>query len=336
MITYVIVQTAFIGDVLLTIPLCTAVKKHHPTTRVVLITTPVAASMLRNNTLGIEVVGFNKKQRIKTVSMHKQIVQQLALQGEVVVLVPHKSLSTAKLVQALHAEKIYTYSDAAIHKFATISIPYPELLHDADRHLELLKIAGMGGIGSKESYTPIQLLSKNLIQQVQHKFQLPEEYVVLAPATVWATKQWPIGYWQTLAEHLSQKGSVVIIGDNTVARTFRTTNQIYDLTGNTNLEEALAIIAPAKVVVANDSAPVHMASLMGVPVVALFGPTIPEYGFSPFSPNSVLMQNTELKCRPCTKHGGKKCPIGTHECLQKLKPNDVEREILGILQHETN
>jgi heptosyltransferase II len=89
------------------------------------------------------------------------------------------------------------------------------------------------------------------------------------------------------------------------------------------------------VVVSNDSAFTHMASLLAVPTATIFGPTIPEFGFAPLAPRSVVLQNNTLRCRPCTAHGSKQCPISTHECMTSITTGMVETQILSILQHET-
>jgi heptosyltransferase-2 len=75
--------------------------------------------------------------------------------------------------------------------------------------------------------------------------------------------------------------------------------------------------------VCNDSGAQHLAGLVGTPTVSIFGPTVPQQGFVPWNPNVQLIENKNLKCRPCGKHGPESCPIGTHECMNSIKPDQV-------------
>jgi heptosyltransferase-2 len=154
--------------------------------------------------------------------------------------------------------------------------------------------------------------------------------VVLAPGSVWPTKRWPMERFRALAERLVQSGHrVVVIGDASTHGGVGEHERIADLSGRTTLREAAALIACARAVVANDSAPLHLASLQGIPVVGIFGPTIPEFGFAPYGPGSTVVQ-VRQPCTPCSIHGTQKCPIGTHRCMTDVTPQMV----LSVLPQE--
>ena len=70
--------------------------------------------------------------------------------------------------------------------------------------------------------------------------------------------------------------------------------------------------------VTNDSAPLHLASAMATPTVALFGPTVPTFGFGPLAPRHRVMETTGLDCRPCHAHGPATCPLGHFKCMRDL------------------
>jgi heptosyltransferase-2 len=74
------------------------------------------------------------------------------------------------------------------------------------------------------------------------------------------------------------------------------------------------------VLVTNDSAPMHLASAMGTPTVAVFGPTVPDFGFGPLSPRASVVGHDTLPCRPCDRHGPDRCPLGHHRCMRELPP----------------
>ena len=86
--------------------------------------------------------------------------------------------------------------------------------------------------------------------------------------------------------------------------------------------------------VTNDSAPLHLATAMGTPMVALFGPTVTEFGFGPLRPGDVALGVDGLLCRPCSAHGPPKCPLGHHRCMRDLTVEAVVRAIedMGALR----
>ena len=90
-----------------------------------------------------------------------------------------------------------------------------------------------------------------------------------------------------------------------------------NLVGQTDLAMLVAAIDQSLVLVTNDSAPMHVAVARGTPVVAIFGPTTPRQGYGPYTDRAVVVER-ELACRPCSRHGGAQCPIGTHACMKEI------------------
>jgi len=77
------------------------------------------------------------------------------------------------------------------------------------------------------------------------------------------------------------------------------------------------------VLVTNDSAPLHLATAVGTPVVAIFGPTVPGFGFGPRGPRDAIVEHPSLACRPCSAHGPQVCPLGHHRCMRELSVASV-------------
>jgi len=334
---WIVVQTAFLGDVVLTLPLCVAIKQFDPEAEVVFVTTPAASGVVERCSSVDKVVVFDKRARHRSSSARKVLAQNLHA-DDAIVLVPHKSFRTLMLVRDMRARHVVTYADAWTRWIADVKVPYPARLHDAQRHLALLtpvsntahEVMGM---------LPIPLTSEHDRAQAAHHMPPGSNpLVVIAPGSVWPTKQWPMASFRELAMRLAQRDCrVVIVGDAAVHGQIPESAQCRDASGQTTLPEAAAIIAQAKVEVSNDSAPVHLASMCQVPTVAIFGPTIPEFGFGPLGPNGRVVQRTDLACRPCSAHGATACPIGTHACMTHLSVDAVEAVINDLLHaHDEN
>ena len=88
-----------------------------------------------------------------------------------------------------------------------------------------------------------------------------------------------------------------------------------------------------EIIITNDSGPLHLGAAVGSRVISLFGPTVPEFGFAPDSNDYTRVLSRELECRPCSLHGGQKCPLKRHNCMREIKPEEVYRNIKEMLEH---
>jgi heptosyltransferase-2 len=106
---------------------------------------------------------------------------------------------------------------------------------------------------------------------------------------------------------------------------------VLDATGRLSLLASAELIGRCAVLVTNDSAPLHLASAMGTPTVAIFGPTVPEFGFGPLAPRATVVGHDTLPCRPCDRHGPQRCPLGHHRCMRDLTPSMVAERTRALL-----
>ncbi len=149
------------------------------------------------------------------------------------------------------------------------------------------------------------------------------DYIVMAPASVWFTKQYPKEKWVELIQSLNNRHPVHLIGapgDKELCAWILDQCAGYEVlnrAGQLTLLESTALIAKAKMNYVNDSAPMHLASAMNAPVTAIYCSTVPEFGFGPLSDDSTIRQVSEdLDCRPCGLHGYKACPLGHFDCAK--------------------
>jgi ADP-heptose:LPS heptosyltransferase len=149
------------------------------------------------------------------------------------------------------------------------------------------------------------------------------EYYVMAPASVWFTKQYPKEKWVELIKLADNRHPIHLIGapgDKELCAWIVDQCEGYKVlnrAGELTLLESTALIAKAKMNFVNDSAPMHLASAMNAPVTAIYCSTVPEFGFGPLSDDSRIKQVSEdLDCRPCGLHGFKACPKGHFKCSE--------------------
>jgi heptosyltransferase-2 len=153
--------------------------------------------------------------------------------------------------------------------------------------------------------------------------------VGLAPGSAWGTKRWP--YYADLAKRLAGRYRVAIIGGTAdVPAAHAITAAVaphlpIDSVGKLTLLGSAELIGRCAALVTNDSAPLHLSSAMGTPTVALFGPTVPDFGFGPLAPRRAVGGVAGLPCRPCDRHGPQQCPLGHWRCMRELGVDDVAR-----------
>jgi heptosyltransferase-2 len=102
-------------------------------------------------------------------------------------------------------------------------------------------------------------------------------------------------------------------------------------TGVLSLLGSAELIGRAQAIVTNDSAPQHLASAMGTPTLTIFGPTVPEFGFGPLSERHALAGHDALSCRPCDRHGPRRCPLGHWRCMRELGADNIASMLTEVL-----
>jgi heptosyltransferase-2 len=167
--------------------------------------------------------------------------------------------------------------------------------------------------------------------------------IALAPGARWLTKRWPAQCYAELALSCVRRGfHILILGTNEEhSLAEKVSAGLPDgsctiATGQFSALQTAEAIRRCAVLVTNDSAPLHLAVAMATPAVALFGPTVPEFGFVSDPMLQKVVERRDLWCRPCTPHGGDRCPIGTHECMVSVPVRRVLEEVEYFVSQNSN
>jgi heptosyltransferase-2 len=157
---------------------------------------------------------------------------------------------------------------------------------------------------------------------------LSRPFVALAPGARWRTKQWP-GFAE-LAARLEWPMAVIGGAEDRPAAeqiVAAAAGRAHSAAGILDLRESAAVIDRAMLLVTNDSLPLHLATALARPIVAVFGPTAPAFGFGPLHPDDRVVEHPALPCRPCSAHGPEVCPLGHHRCMKEV---GVEQVLLAV------
>lgn len=148
-------------------------------------------------------------------------------------------------------------------------------------------------------------------------------YICIAPTSVWFTKQWPAKRWVELIDLLPHSLKIVLLGGPSDREDCERIKEavvhpkVENMAGSLNFLESAAWMEGARMNYVNDSAPLHIASAVNAPVTAVFCSTIPAFGFWPLSDHSRVVETPlALECRPCGLHGRPACPEGHFRCSE--------------------
>ncbi|MCX7832946.1 MAG: glycosyltransferase family 9 protein [Ignavibacteria bacterium] len=151
-------------------------------------------------------------------------------------------------------------------------------------------------------------------------------YILLAPSSKHYTKTYPTENFINIIKK-NESNKYVLVGDNS-QRDIDICNMIskscentINLCNKTNFIELANLIYNADYIICNDSGVLHLAELLGKKVYAFFGSTVKEFGFYPQLPTTVIFENENLKCRPCSRHGLEKCPKKHFKCMKEIQQN---------------
>jgi heptosyltransferase-2 len=151
-------------------------------------------------------------------------------------------------------------------------------------------------------------------------------YICVAPASVWFTKQFPADQWAAFTRAVPPSISIYLIGapgDNALCEQVRSVadrGSVVNLAGQLNFLQSAALQKDALMNYVNDSAPMHFASAVDAPVTAVYCSTIPAFGFGPLSTNSHIVEIAHpLACRPCGLHGRSACPLSHFNCARHIE-----------------
>ena len=336
-----VVQTSFLGDTVLTLPLLSEIKRRYPAGKLTLLCAPAAAELLTSHEAIDEVMVDDKRRQDAGVLGLWRKARALEQKKFTLAICPHKSLRSALLLfLARIPRRVGFRQSKGAFLFHALANRDP-LRHDVERNLSILEVLG---IPTETCQPAINLpVSEASRKQNSRLFKsagvdLNKKVIGINGGSVWPTKRWSPDLFAQLIGKLKQgvDCEIVLFGGSedhqTVAQIQALCGtDVANLCGKTALQDLPAAVSICDLFITNDSGPMHIAVACGVPVVAIFCATTPSLGFYPYSSKAVVVQK-DLHCRPCSSHGGRRCPLGTEACIKLIRSEHVFQAAMQILQ----
>jgi heptosyltransferase-2 len=333
-----VIQTAFLGDLILTLPIIQTIKKNQNDSIVDVLCIPYTCSILQNNPYINRTIVFDKHSHRKYSDIYG-LANELKSQKYDYAIIPHRSVRSGMIAMLTRIKHRIGFKKLFFDWLYTETFEYNSEIHEIDKNLSLLN-----SFGFKTYYRVPELFPSNgdifKVNILLGKIDC-DKMICIAPGSKWNTKKWTKENYSLLCEKLILNGyNVILIGgkDDTVECEYIESHneKVFNLCGLLTINETAVVIKRASLLISNDSAPVHIASATGTAVIDIYGPTNPEIGFYPISDKSICIQNENLNCRPCAIHGGKACPTASFDCMNSITPKIVFNKVMDIFNEQNN
>jgi heptosyltransferase-2 len=319
------VRFSSIGDILLTTPLLRAIRRRHRDAGLTVVTKEAYAPLLSHNPHVDRIITLGSGRPLLRVAREiraASFTHRLDLHGSL----------RSRALRALAPGRWTAYPKHRIARAWLIRTrrnryrdprPVPERYFSAARDLDVSPDGAPPEFflgGDAEELATAWLSTTGLASD--------RPLIAIAPGAAHATKRWPLEYWRALVSQIVAGGlNVAIVGgpDDTalgISLAGSAPGQVANAAGRFGLQGTGALLRRSAVVVAGDTGVMHMATGVGTPVVALYGPTVKAFGFFPYTPRATVLERN-LSCRPCSSQGGPRCPLGHHRCMLEIRPDLV-------------
>lgn len=324
-----IIQTAFLGDVILALPMVQTIKNHLPDTLIDFLCIPATSGVLSNHPAINKVIPYDKKGGDK-IDKFIEALSEIREEEYDIVLTPHRFMRSALLTYYSEAKVRIGFEENALAFLLTNKIKYIKDKHEILRNLELVKqIPDLNYDENKVSLKPELYPSTKQREKVRHLIHKPN-LVSFAPCSKWFTKQLPIDKSAEIARKLLFMGYNVALlgGESDTEYCLELENKLNDpalvnLCGKTSPLESYEVMTNSKALITVDSAAQHLGSASGIPIVLIYGSTDISFGFYPLTSKYKIAEIDSLECRPCTDHGRDKCPLGHFKCMVDQNANQI-------------
>lgn len=325
-----IIHTAFIGDIVLSTTLVSKLKEKYINSDIYFLTTPVGKEILQNNPKIKEIITYDKRGKDKGLFSFFHLAKAIRKKNIDICICPHRYLRSSFLTLLSGAKIKIGYDIANLSFIFDKKVKYDKTKHEVEKLLSF--------VDDERKRYEIEMYPnrENEIKINNFLNRSDKKIITIAPGSKWFTKKWPEEYFRELIANLSKRDDFLLVingGEEEKEINLDLPENVIDLRGKISLLDLAELCRKSTIVISNDSAPIHIASAFPKTyIIGIFGPTIKEFGFFPWSKNSKVFEVKNLECRPCGIHGGKVCPQKHFRCMKEIEPKVIEKEVIEYIE----
>lgn len=332
---FLIIRFSSIGDIVLTTPVIRCLKKQKPDTEIHFLVKEKFRAVVEHNP-------FIDKLHVLDHSW-ETMVEELKAEAYDYIIDLHNNVKTLKLKKELSKGpdgkiKAFSFYKLNIEKYIYTSLKINILpkKHIVDRYLKTVESFGVKNDGAGLDY----FIGEN---EITKRSDIPAShhagYIACVIGAAHGTKRWPVAKWTAFAEKINHP--IILLGDK---NDFATGEEIasidkvkvYNACGKFSINESADLVKKSKLVVTHDTGLMHIAAAYKKPIISLWGNTVPSFGMYPYFGDALIpnsqVQISKLWCRPCSKIGYNKCPLGHFKCMNKIEADAVLETVRKFLQ----
>lgn len=327
-----VIRLSSIGDILLSTPFIQQIKNTFSDSKITYVVKKEFSDLLKHNLHIDHLISFDTELGIAGLL---NLAKELKARQFDYIYDLHNNIRSNRLTSVYNKKKVFRVSKNKIKRALLIKLRinlYREIKSVAEKYLLTGASTGIRDNGEKlqifwDEETELSL-NKLLVNNNLHK----RSYLCLAPGSAHFTKMWPLEYASDLIKRFIKEDNlkIVILGgpsEENILSDVSGNEGVVNLAGKLNLLESSAVLKYSMGLLTNDSGLMHMAAAVDIPIVALFGSTVKEFGFFPYRAKATILENNDLWCRPCTHIGRKRCPLGHFNCMRKISVEQVYNEV---------
>ncbi|HEX2867708.1 MAG TPA: glycosyltransferase family 9 protein [Ignavibacteriales bacterium] len=316
-----IIRLSSLGDILLATPLLRSLKNLYPERKIDFLLRSEYADVLKFNPYLNDLLFYKKDD-------NSVLFEKLKSKNYDMVVDLQNNLRSRKIVKITGAP-VYRFRKRSFDKFLLVKFKINRL-HDAPQ-IPVRYASSIPGFSLDQEGLDL-FLPENEAAGIKAE----DNYIAFCPGSRHFTKMWPPEYFASLGKMIKNEGfNVILLGgksDRDICR--RLSMEMpgsIDMSNNDNLFQTASLMKQCRLTVCNDSGLMHTACASGTPVLAIFGSTVKEFGFTPYKNKNLILENNSLSCRPCSHIGREKCPMGHFKCMMEITPEIVLDNVKRIL-----
>jgi ADP-heptose:LPS heptosyltransferase len=321
---FLIIRFSSIGDIVLTTPVIRCLKKQVPDAEIHFLVKDAFRSVVVNNP-------YIDKIHVLAHSWELMIEELLNEEYDYIIDLHHNT-KTLRVKNALK-KKSFSFYKLNIQKYLLTAFKINVLpkVHIVDRYLKTVESFGVKNDGAGLDYF-ISKEEETTLKDIPASHHAG--YIACVIGAAHGTKRWPVQKWKEFCSMMDHP-IILLGGPEDAAKGAEIaavdTIKVYNACGKFKLNESADLVRKAKIVISNDTGLMHIAAAYKRPIISLWGNTVPAFGLAPYYGTvpvaSVIMETKKLWCRPCSKIGYDKCPLGHFRCMEKITVAEVVQQL---------
>lgn len=326
-----VIRLSSLGDILLTTPVLRSIKKHFPHLEIDFLLKEEFYNLIKENPNVSEIFIYKSDKE-----QMEELREKLISKNYDLIIDLQNNFRTSSLLKKFKTKKV-RFKKRDVEKFLLVKFKW-NLMKD-EKQIPVRYAESIGSLINTDVTTFLDDKSPDLYSDREPDKLLAgkEKFIGICPGAKHFTKRWLKKHFLELCKLLNENGFKPVLFGGKLDKELcseikqKIPNAI-NLCNDNDILKTAADMKKCKAVVSNDSGLMHTATAVGVPVAAIFGSTVKEFGFTPYNIKNNVIENSGLYCRPCSHIGKAECPEDHFRCMKEIKPRDVYNSLLDLLK----